>query len=127
MSKISYIEHERPVLSADLRGTEGHESVAGEVSVHKLENGLCLCASFTGLPASQYLPFHIHEGTSCENAGGHLLELPDIMSDRNGEAYAHYYFDRQNLSEISEHSIMLHVRKNGEEPAIACGVLKKVL
>ncbi|MCH5207468.1 MAG: hypothetical protein J1F04_01180 [Oscillospiraceae bacterium] len=127
MSKFAYIENERPVLSAKLRGTDGYENVVGEVLVHKLENGLCLCASFSGLPASQALPFHIHEGTSCENAGGHLLELPDIMSDRNGEAYAHYCFDRLNLSEISEHAIMLHVRKNGEEPAIACGVLKHVL
>ena len=127
MSKFAYIENERPVLSAKLRGTDGYENVVGEVLVHKLESGLCLCASFSGLPASQALPFHIHEGTSCENAGDHLFDLPDIMSDQSGEAYALYYFDRCSVSDIAGRVIMLHIKKEGKEPAIACGVLKRIL
>ena len=127
MSKFAYIENERPVLSAKLRGTDGYENVVGEVLVHKLESGLCLCASFSGLPASQALPFHIHEGFDCDSAGDHLLDLPDIISDRSGEAYALYYFDKYGVSDIAGRVIMLHIKKESKEPAIACGVLKHVL
>lgn len=127
MSKFSYIEQERPVLSAALRGTEGFEEVSGEVSVYSIDHGMCLCAAFSGLPVSQKLPFHIHESMLCENAGGHLLELPDIMSDRLGEAYALYYCDRLPLSEIAGKAIMLHIKTDGEEPPIACGILERIL
>ena len=127
MTKFSYIEEERPVLYAELHGTEGHDEIVGEVFIYHLTHGLCLCATFSKLPPSQNLPFHIHEGTSCDNAGGHIFEFPDIMSDKNGEAYAHYYFDKYSVSELAGKAIMLHIKVDGEEPAIACGVLKRVL
>ena len=127
MSKLSYIEQERPVLSAKLNGTEGNEKIRGEVNVYKLENGLFLCADFSNLPPSQSLPFHIHEGKTCDDAGGHFLEFPDIMSDRYGEASARYYFDRKTLDEISGKPIMLHIKSGNDEPKIACGILERVL
>lgn len=127
MTRFSHIEEERPVLSAAFKGTEEYKEVVGEASVYLLSHGMCLCASFSNLPPSEKFPFHIHEGFDCERAGEHLLELPDIMSDKYGEAYALFYCDRYNLHEISGRAIMLHIKKNGEEPSIACGVLKRIL
>lgn len=127
MSEFSYIEQERPVLHAKMNGMNGYEKAAGEVNVYQTKNGLCLYAHFTNVPASQYLPFHIHEGLICEDAGEHLLDFPDIMSDRFGEADAHYYFDKPDLSEISGKAIMLHIKAGDSEPKIACGILERVL
>ncbi len=124
MSRFSFIEQDLPVLSAKMKGVEGYENISGEIFVYKLEKGLCLYADFTGLPALQYLPFHIHEGTSCENAGGHLLEFPDVMSDSSGNASTHYCFDKLSVSEISGRAIVLHRKVGENEPKIACGILK---
>lgn len=127
MSRFSYMEQERPVLSAKLRGTDGFETVEGEVFVYYLPNGLYLSANFNNLPSSRDLPFHIHEGLICADAGGHLLELPDLFSDSFGEAAFRLYFDKQTLWEISGKPIMLHVKSDGKEPKIACGILERVL
>lgn len=127
MSRFSYMEQERPVLSAKLHGIEGFEAIDGEVFVYFLSNGLYLSANFKNLPQSQDLPFHIHQGLICADAGGHLLELPDLFSDQSGEASFQLYFDKQTLWEISGKPIMLHVKSDGKEPKISCGLLERVL
>ncbi|MCH5204332.1 MAG: superoxide dismutase family protein [Oscillospiraceae bacterium] len=127
MTRFSHIEEERPVLTAAIRGMENYKEIVGEVCVYMLSHGMCFCANISNLPPAQSLTVHIHEGFVCENAGGHFLDLPDIISDKLGEAYALYYFDKRSLYEIAGRVIMFHIKKDGEEPAIACGVLKRVL
>ena len=127
MSRFSYMEQERPVLSARLHGTEGFESVIGEALVYFLPNGLYITASFSNLPTSQDIPFHIHEGLLCENAGGHLLEFPDLFSDKSGEASFQLYFDKRTLWEVSGKPLVLHAKIGGKEQKIACRLLERVL
>lgn len=127
MSRFSYMEQERPVLSAELHGTEGYEAAVGKAYVYFLPNGLYFTANFNNLPSSQELPFHIHEGLLCEDAGGHLLEFPDLFADQYGEASYQLYFDKRTLWEISGKPLVIHVNINGKPQKIACGLLERVL
>ena len=38
-----------------------------------------------------------------------------------------FYIDKTRLSDISGKVVMLHKKIDGDEPKIACGVLKRIL
>ncbi|MBP1563934.1 MAG: hypothetical protein J6C38_09505 [Oscillospiraceae bacterium] len=127
MTKYAFMEQERAVLYADMNGTNGHEEINGGVFVFNLPEGLYFALELSGLPKNKALPFHIHEGTICEKSGEKTIVLPDVNSDSRGNASMQFYIDKTRLSDISGKVIMLHEMIDGEEPKIACGVLKRIL
>lgn len=127
MTKFAFMEQERAVLYADMNGTNGHEEINGGVFVFNLPEGLYFALELSGLPKNRALPFHVHEGTICENSGEKTIVLPDVNSDSRGNASMQFYIDKTSLSDISGKVIMLHEMIDGEEPKIACGVLKRIL
>lgn len=127
MTKFAFIEQDRAVLYADMNGTNGHGQINGGVFVFNLPEGLYFALELSGLPKNQALPFHIHEGTICADAGEKAIILPDVSSDSRGNASMQFYIDKTRLSDISGKVIMLHEMIDGDEPKIACGVLKRIL
>ena len=127
MTKYAFMEQERAVLYADMNGTNGHEEINGGVFVFNLTEGLYFALELSGLPKNKALPFHIHEGTICENSGEKTIVLPDVNSDSRGNASMQFYIDKTRLSDISGKVVMLHKKIDGDEPKIACGVLKRIL
>ena len=127
MTKFAFIEQDRAVLYADMNGTNGHEEINGGVFVFNLPEGIYFALELSGLPENQALPFHVHEGTLCENSGEKAIILPDVNSDSRGNASMQFYIDKTRLSDISGKVVMLHKKIDGDEPKIACGVLKRIL
>lgn len=127
MTKFAFIEQDRAVLYADMNGTNGHEQINGGVFVFNLPEGLYFALELSGLPKTRALPLHIHEGTICADAGEKAIILPDVSSDSRGNASMQFYIDKTRLSDISGKVIMLHEKIDGDEPKIACGVLKRIL
>ena len=127
MTKFAFIEQDRAVLYADMNGTNGHEQINGGVFVFNLPEGLYFALELSGMPKNQALPFHIHEGTICADAGEKAIILPGVSSDSRGNASMQFYIDKTRLSDISGKVIMLHEMIDGDEPKIACGVLKRIL
>ena len=127
MTKFAFIEQDRAVLYADMNGTNGHEEINGGVFVFNLPEGIYFALELSGLPENQALPFHVHEGTLCENSGEKAIILPDVNSDSRGNASMQFYIDKTRLSYISGKVVMLHKKIDGDEPKIACGVLKRIL
>ncbi len=127
MTKYAFMEQERAVLYADMNGIDGYAGINGGVFVFNLPVGLYFALELSGLPHDSSLPFHVHKGSICDNAGEKALVLPDVVSDSIGNASAQFYTDAANLSDISGKVIMLHKKIDGEEPQIACGVLTRIL
>lgn len=127
MTKFAFIEQDRAVLYADMNGTNGHEEINGGMFVFNLPEGIYFALELSGLPENQALPFHVHEGTLCENSGEKAIILPDVNSDSRGNASMQFYIDKTRLSDISGKVVMLHKKIDGDEPKIACGVLKRIL
>lgn len=127
MTKFAFIEQDRAVLYADMNGSNGHEEINGGVFVFNLPEGIYFALELSGLPENQALPFHVHEGTLCENSGEKAIILPDVNSDSRGNASMQFYIDKTRLSDISGKVVMLHKKIDGDEPKIACGVLKRIL
>lgn len=127
MTKFAFIEQERAVLYADMNGFGGNDEISGGVFVFNLPNGLYFALELSGLPKNQALPFHVHEGRICDNAGEKAVILPDVLSDARGNSSMQFYIDKIPLLDISGKVIMLHEKFDGEEPQIACGVLNRIL
>ena len=83
MTKFAFIEQDRAVLYADMNGTNGHEEINGGMFVFNLPEGIYFALELSGLPENQALPFHVHEGTLCENSGEKAISSP--MSIRTAE------------------------------------------
>lgn len=127
MTKYAFMEQERAVLYADMNSTDGSGRINGGVFVFNLPEGLYFALELSGLPENSVLPFHIHEGTFCKNAGEKAIILPDVSSDSRGNASMQFFIDNAALWEISGKVIMLHEKTDGKEPEIACGVLTRIL
>lgn len=127
VGKYSFMEQERPVLKAELHGNEQFPDIHGEVYVYTLPEGIYLQGDFEGLPESNDLPSHIHEGLICDDPGGKLLPLPNLMSDDDGKASTQIYLDRVDSMQIAGKPIMMHIRRGNDEIEIACGLLSRVL
>ena len=85
MTKFAFIEQDRAVLYADMNGTNGHEEINGGVFVFNLPEGLYFALELSGLPKNQALPFHVHEGTICANAGEKAISLALKRLEKGGE------------------------------------------
>ncbi|MDE6726976.1 MAG: superoxide dismutase family protein [Oscillospiraceae bacterium] len=127
VTKYSFMEQERPVLKAELRGSKEFPGLHGEVYVYTLPDGIYLQGDVEGLPKSSDFAFHVHEGLVCEELGGKLLVLPDVSSDADGKASAQVYLDRANSTQIAGKPIVLHLKTDGKETQIACGLLSRIL
>ena len=122
-----FMQQERPVLGAKLEGNDGYPELNGSVYVYCLPGRIYLQGDFSGLPLSSEFAFHIHEGTECGKFGKVLLPLPDISSGGDGNASMQVCLDRADCTQIAGRTIVLHLRSNGEEIQIACGVLERIL
>ena len=127
VTKYSFIEQDRPVLRAEIAGDADNPDVHGTVHVYFLQNGIYLQGDVEGLPKTSEFAFHVHEGLLCEDHGEKILILPDVMSDADGTASAQVYLDRVNSTQIAGRPIVLHLKADGKETQIACGLLSRVL
>ena len=128
VTKYSFVEQDRPVLTADIAGSAEYPDIRGTVHVYTLPEGIYLLGEFEGLPKSRDHAFHIHSGTVCEEVGEKLLTLPDVMSGADGKASAKIQLDRVSSTQIAGKPIVLHIKEDGKEKQmIACGLLTRVL
>lgn len=127
VKQYSFMEQERPVLQANIVGNAEYPNVKGEVYVYVLPNGIYVQGDVEGLPKSSDFAFHVHEGLVCEELGDKVLVLPDAMSDEEGVGSAQVYLDRVNSTQIAGKPIVMHLKTDGEETQIACGLLSRIL
>ena len=120
VTKYSFMEQERPVLKASITGKEGNVALRGTIYGYELPNGIYLQGDIYGLLKSSDFAFHVHEGLLCDKHG-------EIMSDADGIASAQIYLDRSNTTRIAGRPIVLHLKEDGKETEIACGLLSRVL
>lgn len=128
VTKFSFMEQERPVLTANVTGSAEYPDAHGVVYVYVLPNGVYVQGDIEGLPKSSDFAFHVHKGLLCDDPGDKLLIFPDVMSDADGKASAQIYLDREDVTSIAGRPIMLHLKKpDGTEVQMACGLLSRVL
>lgn len=127
VTEYSFMEQDRPVLKAQIAGNADHHKLKGTVYVYTLPNGIYLQGDIEELPKSSDFAFHVHEGLVCEELGEKILILPDLMSDADGKASTQTYLDRVNSTRIAGRPIVLHLKADGKEIQIACGLLSRVL
>lgn len=127
VSDFSFMEQDRPVLKAQLRGGAEYPDIKGTAYVYTLPNGMYISLDLTNMPPSGNFAVHVHEGLICENPGGKLLPLPNMVSDVNGKISSLLYIDTMNSTQIAGKPIMLHLIQDGKEISIACAPLERVL
>ena len=127
VTRFAFMEQDRPVLEAELRGGGDYPDIRGKVYVYAVPGGVYLQSDFENMPINSNFACHIHEGLICGQTGEKILLLPDIFSDVNGKASAQINVDRVDHSQISGKPIVLHLKSNGEEITVACGLLRRVL
>lgn len=127
VTEFAFIEQDRPVLEAELRGGEKYPDMRGKVYVYDLPDGIYLQGDFQNMPKNSNFALHVHKGLLCAEIGDKLLEMPDIFSDGSGSASAQISVDRANHTQIADKPIVLHLKSNNEEIRVACGLLKRVL
>lgn len=127
VTKFSFVEQDRPVLQAELIGNADYPDVHGLIHVYFLPNGIYLQGDIEGLPKTNEFAFHVHEGEACEGHGDKILILPDVMSDEDGKASMQVYLDRVDSTRIAGRPLVLHLKVDGKEPEVACGLLGRIL
>lgn len=127
VSDFSFMEQDRPVLAAELRGVAEYPDINGTAYVYTLQNGMYIQIDIDKVPESSNFAIHVHEGLICENAGEKLLPLPDLVSDKDGKISSMLYIDTMNSTQIAGKPIMLHLKQNGSEIHAACGLLERIL
>lgn len=127
VTEYSFMEQERPVLMAEVKGSADYPELKGVVYVYTLPEGIYLQGDIEGLPNSSDFAFHVHEGLLCEEIGGKILTLPDVASDAAGKASAQVYLDRANSTQIAGRPIVMNLKADGKETQIACGLLSRIL
>ena len=145
--KYSYISSERPALIGTIRGGLGHEDVNGTAAVFWLPDSVYFEVQLYGLPKSEVLGLHIHDGFVCgaaENgfaeAGTHLSvcpdetwcdrhpyhagDLPPLFTDEDGTAILGVYLDRAAVEQFSGRTVVVHSRRDdfGSQPAGDSGI-----
>lgn len=124
---FSFVEQDRPVLKAEIAGNAEHPDVRGTVYVYFLPNGIYLQGDIEGLPKTSEFAFHVHDGLVCEEPGEKILILPDAMSDADGKVSTQLYLDRVDSTRIAGRPIVLHLKEDGKESQVACGLLARIL
>ena len=124
---FAFVEQDRPVLEAELRGGEKYPEMRGKVYVYTLPGGIYLQCDFENMPKNSDFAFHVHEGLLCGQTGEKILLLPDVFSDGTGKASAQINIDRAEHSRIAGKPIVLHLKSGDEEITVACGLLRRVL
>lgn len=127
VSEFGFIQQDRPALGAVIRGGEKYPGLSGKVFAYAVPNGVYLQADFCSLPEMSDFAFHIHEGAVCGNAGEIFIPLPDFSSDKDGKASVQVYLGQTAVTSIAGRAVMIHLKQNGEEIEIGCGVLGRIL
>ncbi len=135
VNRFSYMAAERPALIGHIRGGIRNPDIIGLAAVHWLPDGLFFTAEINGLPPSEVLAFHVHEGAVCRasddfseagdhlsNCGGddiwcgrhpyHAGDLPPVMSDENGYAFMSVYIGKASVSDYSGRTVIVHNNKD---------------
>ena len=127
VTQFAFVEQDRPVLEAELRGGEEYPDIRGMVYIYAIPGGIYVQGDFENMPINSNFAFHVHDGLICEQTGEKILLLPDVFSDGTGKASAQINIDRAEHSQIAGKPIVLHLKSNGEEITVACGLLRRVL
>ena len=124
---FSFMDQERPVLGADMKGSSDCPNLKGRVYAYTLPDGIYVQVHLEGMHKSSAHTCCIYEGTSSEELGEKLLTLPDIMSCKDGNASAQMWLDGADASQIAGRSLVLRLKQDGEEKQIACERLARIL
>lgn len=127
VTKYGFMQQDRPVLSALVKGNEDHPELTGRVYMYFLPTGVYLQGDFDNLPPSSQLAFHVHEGRLCNNLGEVMLTLPDLMSEEDGSATLQLCVGRADCTQLAGRAVVLHLKSGDTETQIACGFLNRIL
>lgn len=138
-----------PSLAAVIHGGERNRILQGVVKFYQMPGGILVEAEISGLPASGFFGFHIHEGNSCTGPSFadtgmhydptnmphpmHVGDLPPLLS-ADGKAYMTVFTNRFSMKEIAGRTVVIHSKPDDfqTQPAgdsgqkIACGVIQAV-
>lgn len=140
----------KPQAVANIFGNKDFKDITGLVQFFKIEDGVLVCASVSGLPKTEtnIFAFHIHEGENCEdnfeNTGSHFNptnqphpnhagDMPPLFAN-NGNAWQAFFTQRFNINEIIDKTVIIHdepddftTQPSGNSGTkIACGVIRKI-
>lgn len=140
-----YIPIGNPAAWAAVRGGEAYPRLGGMVHFYPVEGGTLVSAEIFGLPQSEtgFFAFHIHEGGSCAEPGGHFDtagrphpshagDLPPLLS-AGGSARMTVLTDRFRPEDVTGRTAVIHAGPDDfhTQPAgnpgerIACGVIRQ--
>ncbi len=156
---IEYLEElfEEPQAQAVIRGSDAYKGINGRVTFYATPKGVLVGVEIVGLPEkgrcqSEFLGFHIHEGSSCSgnstdpfaNAGmhynpnncahpAHAGDLPPLLVN-NGQVFMTFLTDNFSIRDIVGKTIVVHSKADdfSSQPAgdsgnkIACGEIVRL-
>jgi Cu-Zn family superoxide dismutase len=142
-----------PYAIANIYGNHLASNLYGTIKLYPWHQGTLVQTEIFNLPINQnkslFFGFHLHEGNTCENnfkkVGGHYNptnqqhplhagDLPPLLSNNSGYAYAVIYTERFKPSEVINRVFIIHqnpddfrTQPSGDSgPMIACGVIEKI-
>lgn len=141
-----HIATKQPAAIGKISGIGKGKGLKGTVWFYQMPSGILVETRIFGLPknGSGIYGFHIHEGATCRDQGGHYNpentmhpnhagDLPPLIS-YGGRAYSAFITDRFSLKDILGRTIVVHEEaddfrtqpsgNSGER--IGCGVIEKM-
>ena len=115
-----HIATRRPMAIAKLQGVGQGKGLKGTVWFYQMMSGILIEARVFGLPknSSGFYGFHIHNGDTCTQPGGHYNpkntihpahagDMPPLMAF-GGRAYGTFITDRFSIKEIIGKAVVIH-------------------
>lgn len=137
---IQFSNH-TPDAYAKVTGDKNHPQIEGEVYFFDVYEGTMVMAQISGLQNGNFHGFHIHEGSTCENMGGHYNpnnkehpfhagDFPPLLATEKF-AWMAFYSDRFHPEDIVGRTVIIHenpddfhTQPSGNSgPIIACGII----
>lgn len=129
LAALPAVAQDAQPLGAGIYGLDGNE--IGTASLQPAGEGVLVEVSVNGLPAAQWIAFHLHEGDNCDasdgfkSAGGHFAsegqdhgflvdggphagDMPNQYVGADGTLTAEIYNDRIGIEEVSGRTLIIH-------------------
>jgi Cu-Zn family superoxide dismutase len=117
--------------------------IKGTVWFGQRQDGVLVTAEINGLPHDGFYAFHIHEGSACDDSGGHFNpagvphpehagDLPPLLACK-GRAFLSVLADRFCVEDIMNRTVVIHSGTDDfrSQPAgnpgekLACGGIRR--
>lgn len=131
--------NQTPDAYAKITGDKNHPAIKGEVYFFDVYDGSLVMIQLEGLTNGNFHGFHIHEGSTCDNMGGHynptnmehplhVGDFPSLLATERFSWMA-FYTDRFHPEDIVGRTAIIHenpddfhTQPSGNSgPIIACG------